>query len=780
MRLTCVLLLTAILVITLSHALAQDDGFDRFTDHGAAVPVAELRGLWAMEGANGKAVVISATGGSVATETGASPRGWILFTDVDAGTTEQILCPEDVGRGAVYRSFGVHSNGKLYTSQNNVFLEFDPTSKEWTFQARIHGTILTMEEGPDGLVWIGGVYRPALVSYNPETGEMKDHGAMDERERYLSYIGFDDSGWVYCGIGTARTNIVAYNPATEERRQLVPEERRTTGTGAVWKRADGNLYGRVALEGGAETYRLSDGQATLIEDSELPPPLPTVAGGRPVLPDGRIVTAYSLAERELEVFDPVAFTTIRLPFDYVTEGADLRPQALVAGPDGKVYFNSGHPSYFGFYDPATDTLDYFPEPIGQQSLTTTGRFIIGGRYTGGKLKVFDTTRPFSKQPPRPEIIGGLGAAQLSPLASSDAGEVGYMAARDVLAFRGSEWEEQLDLKLNAPQSGDYYALIDTEGVSGWLDVQLLLDDQPMPISGRFLRIHNASSNYFGPGGLLVAGPVTVEAGERTLSVKTLRGDVPEIMVLVKKVLLTREDPEQVIKRPEITEPNPFRAVPSSRPDINRPIVAFAHPDGEHVMIAGMPTYGRAGGGLSIYNLETTEITKLANADLIEYHSITGIQALPNGNLICSTTVSGTHGGHAVDTEAVIFELDWPTKLVLWKTVPIPEMGSVGLLKMGEDGRLYCMGRDSLFFVFDTQTRQVIHQQSLAEYGGGGTMLDMPDGQVYLTMHNAILKANLDTYEFEKITDMPTPLGRATLLGDRIYFITGPRLWSYRY
>ncbi|MCK4299781.1 MAG: hypothetical protein KAX80_09615, partial [Planctomycetes bacterium] len=334
------------------------------------------------------------------------------------------------------------SNGKLYTSQNHIFLEFDPTARQWTFQAPVRATILAMEEGPDGTVWIGGVYRPALISYNPETREMKDHGAMDERERYLSYIGFDDSGWVYCGIGTARGNIVAYNPATEERRQLVPEERRTTGTGSVWKRADGNLYGRAPLEGGQETYRLSEGQATLIEADELPPPMPAEAGGRTVLPDGRIVTAYSLADRQMEIYDPDAFTTKRLEFDYVTEGAGIRPQALVAGPDGKVYVNSGHPPYFACYDPATETLSYFPEPHAQQSLTTTGRFIIGGRYTGGKLKVFDTTRPFSKQTPRPEIIGGLSAADLLALATTEGGDLRYIAERDTLAFRAGDWGGQ--------------------------------------------------------------------------------------------------------------------------------------------------------------------------------------------------------------------------------------------------------------------------------------------------------------------------------------------------
>jgi hypothetical protein len=630
MRFVCTIVAAFLPCILLLPAVAQDAAFERFTDHGIAVPVAQMRGLWATQNAHGNNLVIARSTSNVATETGRSPRGWMLVTDIDSGVTEQVLAPEDVPAGATYQSFGVHSsNHKLYTSENNVFLEYDLNTRQWTFQGRVNATILNMAEGPDGTIWIGGVYRPGLFSYNPETQELVDHGRMDDQERYLSNIAFDDQGWVYCGMGTARANIVAFNPATGDRHQLVPEERRTTGTGQVWIRADGNLYGRVPLAGGHETYRLSGGEATLISAEDLPPAMPVVAGGKPVLPDGRVVFEVSLAGRYMDILNPETEQTSRIEFDYETEGASLRPQAITAGADGRVYVNSGHPPYFAYYDPAIDTLTHFPSPIGQQCLTTVGKYIIGGRYTGGKLKVFDTTQPFDATSPMPER-------------------------------------------------------------------------------------------------------------------------------------------------------NPFRAVPSSRPDINRPIVAFGHPDGEHVMIAGMPGYGRAGGGLSIYNLETEEITKLTHEQLIEHHSITAIEALPNGNLVCSTTVSGTHGGHAVATEAVIFELDWATKLVLWQTAPLPEAGSVRLLRLVDDDRLCASGPDGVFFVFDLNSRQVIHQQSLADYGGVGSIVDLPDGRVYMTTNEAILQVDLDGYQFEKVTDTPVPMGRGVVLGDRIYFAHGPRLWSYQY
>jgi len=193
MRITWTLLSVTMLWLALLPAAAQDDGFERFTDHGVAVPIAQIRGLWATEDANGNSLVVARSTSNVHADSGRSPRGWLLITDVDSGVTEQVLCPEDVAAGATYYSFGVHSsNGKLYTNENNMFLEYDLNARAWTFQSRVNATILTMAEGPDGTVWIGGVYRPGLFSYDPATQELKDHGRMDDRERYVSAIAFDD------------------------------------------------------------------------------------------------------------------------------------------------------------------------------------------------------------------------------------------------------------------------------------------------------------------------------------------------------------------------------------------------------------------------------------------------------------------------------------------------------------------------------------------------------------------------------------------------------------
>ena len=66
-------------------------------------------------------------------------------------------------------------------------------------------------------------------------------------------------GWVYCGIGVAKANIVGYNPATDEVRQMVEDQERSAGTGQVYRGTDGKAYG--LLKGGASWLQMFDGVA---------------------------------------------------------------------------------------------------------------------------------------------------------------------------------------------------------------------------------------------------------------------------------------------------------------------------------------------------------------------------------------------------------------------------------------------------------------------------------------------------------------------------------------
>lgn len=386
--------------------LAHQNGF---TDHGVAVPVAENRGIAITRNANSKNLVIACSLDN-------SAQGWILVTDIDTGETRQYYYPEGVPNSAPFASL-LSRNGRFYTCAGPTLLEFDPTSCEWTF----HGVPAPSEaaytreafaDSQDGRIYAGSYPNCHLISFDPLTKEMIDHGPMDAQEHYLSYLAVDPSGWVYCGIGTARYNIIAYNPKTGERRQIVNEEERKLGNGYVYLGTDGKAYGCA----GERWYRLFEGNATPIAEEVAAPRAPTGVIDwewdhvRGAFPDGRTLRRYNLPERWLEIEDPRTKKIQRMHFDYHSGGANIT--SLVAGPKGMVYGSSSHPMHFFAYNPPKNMLkDYGPiERIGGGNfcaMAVQGQYVAGAAYDGGYFYLYDTTKSWNGEKgdnPNPRLL----------------------------------------------------------------------------------------------------------------------------------------------------------------------------------------------------------------------------------------------------------------------------------------------------------------------------------------------------------------------------------------
>ena len=214
------------------------------------------------------------------------------------------------------------------------------------------------------------------------------------------------------------------------------------------------------------------------------------------------------------------------------------------------------------------------------------------------------------------------------------------------------------------------------------------------------------------------------------------------------------------------------------PDINVPWGACAHPDGRHLMISGNPGYGYVGGGIGIYDLESGEKQLLPHTQLIPDHCVLAMAALPSGDLVGGTSVAGGHGTTAVAKEGQLFILDWATKRVGFRTVPVPGASEVGLLRRGPDGLIY--GVAGRLFVFDPVKRAVVHTADLSAYGARATNgLDIgPDGNLYLVMSKAILRLKPPGFAIEKLADTPAAADSGiAVLGGRVYFGVGSHLWS---
>lgn len=397
----------AVLMAGLLVVAAHAD--DRFVDHGVATTAVESRGVATLQDSRGSNLVISLNNDR-------GRRGWLLATDIDTGETDQVYYPEDVDTSpalaAPFASF-VSSRGRFYTGAFGWLLEFDPATREFLWHGKPNADAqlfcdYAFAEGRDGTIYCGTTSPVGssthLISYDPDTQEAIDHGRLDPEEKYVRFMAVDDAGWVYCGIGTARGNIVAFDPETGEKRQIPPENQRdAAGSGWVFESTDGRVYGTVA----GNNWRMYEGVGEVIDPSERGPVKPSGVIGWTYdtgkFPDGRKLVAHSLQDGWMEILDPATGETKRIEFSYDAVGG-MGFTSLEEGPDGMVYGSTCHPMRFIRYDPATGEMADLGTVAGIGNfcaMAPTGDLLAAASYSDGILHLYDPSAPFT---------GGLGDA----------------------------------------------------------------------------------------------------------------------------------------------------------------------------------------------------------------------------------------------------------------------------------------------------------------------------------------------------------------------------------
>ena len=742
---------------------------DAFKDHGVGAKVAECRGVVTTRTKDGRCLVI-------ANALDLSPVGYVLVTDIDSGETTQHFSPANIPQSAAYASL-LASSGRFYTAQGSVLLELDPETREWTFHGKPspHASCyLWFTEGPDGVVW-GGSCPTVLISFDPASRQMKDHGRLDPKEQYLSSLAVDDAGWVYGGIGTARCNIVAYDPATGEKRQLVKEEGRVHGTATVHATRDGAASGVAA----GMAYRLHGGEATLIDKSAAAPKRETnsIYWGQKTgtFPDGRRLVSYDLPGKNLVVEDPKGGERRRVAFDYETEGVTIT--SLGEGPDGVVYGSTCHPMHLLALDTKDATLtDMGPIPkVGGGNfcaIACQGNQVMGAEYSAGCLWAYDVTKPWRPGGDK-RTVQGISPAELVARGTCEGGHFTHLKSHDLAFLCGDEFGARGHFRLDVPAAGEYFLHILPFRSGRYCTVQFSLDGKEV---GEPYVAKSAESEV---GELLVHGPMRLGAGGHRLTMEALPTEGQEPWCSLAAVALTRDRKDSLV----VTEPANPRVLAQWHRDICRPRTALAHPDGKHVMMAGFAGYGLCGGGIGIVNLETGEDTLLAaDKDLLSGHSCITLKALPNGDLVGGTSVSAPGGGHATATEAELFIVAWETRKLIFHTVPVPGDGNIISIHVPADGLVYGLSGGSTFFVFDPAARKVVHSESFGAYGGvpRHALQLGPDGRLYAMLSKAIVRITPGTFEHEKLVQTPVGItAGGAFVNGRLCFASGSHVWTYR-
>lgn len=736
---------------------------DSFVDHGIGAKAAEARGVVTTQTADGHGLVIG-----VALD--CSDKGYIVVTDIDSGETRQVRFP--VPNSATYGSL-MASNGRFYTAQGRVLLEFDPRTMEWLwYEKQTPAACYLSFTEHDGRIWAGGL-GCHLVSYDPQTQQIKVYGRMDKAEEYLMSLAVDDAGWVYGGIGTARQNLVACNIATGEMVPLAAKEDRVHGTATVFATKDGKAVGKI----NNKTFLLYAGKAALIDPSEhaAPTRIGKVYYGEchTTFPDGRKLTAYSMDDKWLTVEDPRTGRSRRIEFQYESGGASI--SSLGLGPEGVVYGSTAHPMHFIRLDTRNNKLsDYGAVPaIGggnMCSIAAMGKYVMGAVYSSGTMWLFDTTAPFNPEGKREDLA--IKAEALVQGASSSNGQFICLSDFDVAFFKGDDFNASGSFTLKTSEAGKYYLHLLPLISPNYTRVQFALNGKPMGAPFDTFAV----STRVGP--MQAYGPFALSAGEHIFTSTPLKTPErkPWFSICSMELNKTRlKDPNAGrAKNPEI--------VAGWQKDICRPGAALAHPDGKHFIMSGYADYGLVGGGIGIYNIRSKSSQLLvAGRDLPAGHSCIALQALPNGDLVAGTDIAAPGGGHPTAKEAEILILDWKTKKLSFHMVPVAGQTAIVSLAVGKDGMVYGITGGGIFFVLDPTAKKVLHSESFAKYGGAVQhgLHSAPEGAVYAMMSRAILRIKSGSFEHELLARPPKAItAGGALANGRLCYAVETRVWSF--
>jgi len=402
----------SILLLSIAKAAfaATEDLGNGFLHHGVATPVSNHRGTVATVDGEGKNVVLvwlfDHRGGYA-----------LLMIDVETGKSEEYPMPFPPGGDCPYASI-LSSGNKFYTHFNSHFVEFDPAKRAFTFCKETSPQMaMGMTEDDSSVIWSVTYPQSGVVSFNPKTSEFKDYGHVYKQNwrQYQRYVATDDAGWLYFGIGSTASQIIAFNPQAGIGKPIIPESERVKRSGYVYRDMNGKVYGHAT---GREDdwYEFYRGEGKKIGKHERIEQKPIITSSQGLFhsqfPDGKILKACDLVNRSLVVEDPNTGETKELNFDYTSEGAHI--MGIAVAPDGTICGGTAFPMRFFSYNPKTDEW-LNRASYGQWNTVARqgNRFFVGG-YGGGFLLEWDPAREWVATEKGNEASNPLFLTQCSP------------------------------------------------------------------------------------------------------------------------------------------------------------------------------------------------------------------------------------------------------------------------------------------------------------------------------------------------------------------------------
>lgn len=226
----------------------------------------------------------------------------------------------------------------------------------------------------------------------------------------------------------------------------------------------------------------------------------------------------------------------------------------------------------------------------------------------------------------------------------------------------------------------------------------------------------------------------------------------------------------------------------TEPAISRPHTILRYPNSPLIVSAGWPSYGMVGGGMLIYDMEKREKVALLDAEkLVPGHSITSMVALPGGNIVFGTAALALGGAVSGDDSAKIGIFDWKKKSVSWTDSPAPHSDYIASICLNDEGNLYGVTHDGVFFVYDLANKKILATHQLekkykfpAAHRADNAFIRHEDGRIFLLMTGGIFSVQPKTFDLKFLASPSIPIFEGGfIVGDKMYFSSAGHLWTYQ-
>src|SRR5690625_3084150 len=235
-----------------------------------------------------------------------------LIVDAETGETVQID-PKIPGRGGQSIFFG--PNNKIYNTLGNDFVEIDLNTRRFRRIGKFFGRELDYTMNSEDVIYAAISPTGSLVSYDTVNDKYSDLGKISYEEwpQYLRSIESGQDGWIYVGLGQKFGDVLAYNPQTEEFKNLVSDKERIVGGGIVVVGADGKIYGNAP---GWGWHILENGKAK--PTGKPPKRIPTLSAWE--FPDGSKLVSIDFLNKTMKILDAGETSEREISFSYESSG----------------------------------------------------------------------------------------------------------------------------------------------------------------------------------------------------------------------------------------------------------------------------------------------------------------------------------------------------------------------------------------------------------------------------------------------------------------------------